>query len=206
MADEQNRSAAGDPETIRVYDNRAADYAEMTDRHNVQDPQLSAFLTSVPPAGTVLDLGCGPGAAAAVMAQAGLAVTAIDASAEMVSMAAAKPGVDARQGTFDQIDTAAGYDGVWASFSLLHAPRSRFPEHLKAIHDALKPGGSFFIAMKLGTGEARDGIGRFYTYYTQEELEGLVTRAGFSIETRVFGKDRGMDGTMSDWMQIAAHA
>ena len=189
-----------------MYDDRAADYADMTDRHIEQDPQLSAFLKSVPPNGKVLDLGCGPGTAASVMAQAGLTVTAIDASAEMVSMAAAKPGVEARQGTFDQIDTTAGYDGVWASFSLLHAPRGRLPEHLKAIHHALKPGGSFFIAMKLGTGEARDGIGRFYTYYTEEELEDLMTRAGFRIANRLLGKDRGLDGTMSDWIQIAAHA
>ena len=195
-----------DIETIRVYDNRAAEYAEMSDQHNAQDPHLVDFIASVPPGGTVLDLGCGPGASATVMAAAGLVVTAIDASNEMVALAAAKAGVNARQGTFDQIDATASYDGIWANFSLLHAPRRAFPRHLKAVKDALVPGGSFYIGMKLGTGEARDEIGRFYTYYLQDELEVLMSGAGFAVTNRRYGKDRGLDGTMSDWIQVAAHA
>lgn len=195
-----------DPETIRVYDKRAGDYAAMTDDYNAADPELEAFVAALPQGAQVLDLGCGPGTSAAAMARAGLQVTATDASAEMVALAARHPGVNARLATFDDLTEEAEYDGIWANFSLLHAPRHAFPGHLDAIRRALKPGGLFHIALKLGTGEARDAIGRFYSYYTGEELETLMQDAGFEIVHRSHGSGPGLDGTMSDWVAVRARA
>ncbi|CAN0580948.1 unnamed protein product, partial [Ectocarpus sp. 12 AP-2014] len=173
-----------DRDTIDVYDARAAEYADMTDYHNGDDPRLMHFITACPAGGTVLDLGCGPGASALVMAKAGLVVEATDASAEMVALAEQHAGVTARQGTFDDLTEEAAYDGIWANFSLLHAPRADFPRYLAAIHRALKPRGAFMIGMKLGNGEARDGIGRFYTYYSEEELDTQLTSTGFTLIDR----------------------
>ncbi|MCB1364772.1 MAG: class I SAM-dependent methyltransferase [Rhodobacteraceae bacterium] len=195
-----------DRETIRVYDGRADAYAELTGAHNAADPRLGAFIAACPPAGRVLDLGCGPGASAAAMADAGLRVEATDASAEMAARAGRHRGVDARQATFDDISGQAVYDGIWANFSLLHAPRADFPRHLAALHRALKPGGAFMIAMKLGRGEARDGIGRFYCYYTAEDLAAHLARAGFTVTGRAFGSGPGLDGSVSDWVSVSARA
>lgn len=138
-----------DTKTIGVYDVRAADYARENDAHANEDAQLGAFIAACPSGGKVLDLGCGPGAAASRMAESGLKVDATDASAEMIALAAKHPGVTARQATFDQIGGTAIYDGIWASFSLLHASRAAFPDHLAALHTALKPNGIFCIGMKL---------------------------------------------------------
>ncbi|MEX0318495.1 MAG: trans-aconitate 2-methyltransferase [Ruegeria sp.] len=195
-----------DDTTIRVYDERAAEYANLTDDQNADDPHLSAFLAAVPAGGRVLDLGCGPGTSAAVMAQAGLVVEATDASAEMVALADRHPGVTARQAVFDDIAGEQIYDGIWANFSLLHAPRTDFPRHLAALHAALKPGGAFFIGMKLGSGEGPDRLGRYYTYYSEDELRIHLTEAGFSITGQRHGSGPGLDGTVSDWIAVAAHA
>ncbi|UWQ91011.1 methyltransferase domain-containing protein [Aliisedimentitalea scapharcae] len=195
-----------DPETIRVYDDQAAKYAEMTDAHNQDDPHLDAFLNAIPTGGHVLDLGCGPGTSAAAMARAGLTVTATDASAEMVAMADQHPGVRAHQASFEQISGDGIYDGVWANFSLLHAPRANMPDHLSALHSALKPGGMLHIGLKTGTGEKRDAIGRLYTYYTQDELDGLLQTAGFTPVDHAFGAGVGLDGAVADWMVVRAHA
>lgn len=194
-----------DPETISVYDSRAAEYAAKTRAYNTADPRLAAFIAACAEGGRVLDLGCGPGVAAAKMARAGLRVEAVDASASMVELAAQHPGVTARQATFDEISEAALYDGIWANFSLLHAPRADFPGHLAALHAALKPGGVFLIGLKLGKGEARDRIGRLYTYYTEDELMDQLRAAGFTPTDIRHGSGEGLDGTTSPWISVIAH-
>ncbi|MCR8824956.1 class I SAM-dependent methyltransferase [Pseudosulfitobacter koreensis] len=192
-----------DKATLDVYAAQAGEYAAMNDR---EDPQLTDFMAALGK-GRVLDLGCGPGRAAGRMAQAGFDVVAMDAVPEMVAMAAKHPGVTARLGTFDNI--TGTYDGIWANFSLLHAPRADMPRHLATIKAALRSGGLFHIGMKLGTGSARDSIGRLYTYYTEAELTGLLTDAGFAIDTRkdarAHGRNKGLDGTYADWLCLRAH-
>jgi SAM-dependent methyltransferase len=195
-----------DEQTIQVYDDRTAEYARTNEGHAISNPCLKTFIEACPTGGRVLDLGCGPGAAANLMARAGLIADAVDASAEMVAMASQHPDVNARQATFDQINGTSIYDGVWANFSLLHAPRADFPTHLAAIHAALKPNGVFYIALKLGTDESRDRLGRFYTYYTAADLCAHLETTGFTVADQVFGQGTGLDGSVSDWISVATHA
>ena len=190
-----------DRETIALYDARAADYADLVAEPS---PRLAAFIAALPPGGRALDLGCGPGAAAATMAAAGLEVDALDASAGMVALARERYGVAARQGTFADVDTGRAHDGVWANFSLLHAPRAEMPDHLARLHAALAPGGLLHIGLKTGTGERRDGIGRLYTYYTDEEITGLLEAAGFAVIDRETGRETGFDGVEADWIILWA--
>jgi SAM-dependent methyltransferase len=192
-----------DPETLRVYARRAGEYADFADSYD--DPLLAAFIAALPPGARVLDLGCGPGRDAAAMARAGLVVEAMDAVPEMVAMAARHPGVTAKLGRFDDLSAHARFDGIWANFSLLHAPRADLPRHLRAIKTALKPGGVFHIALKTGKGSARDTIGRLYSYYSQPELERLLTEAGFAVTNHASGSGLGLDGTRSDWIALRAN-
>lgn len=194
-----------DPETLAAYAREADAYERAVAPYNTSDPRLRDFITACPAGGRVLDLGCGPGGAAAEMAKAGLSADALDASPEFVAKAARHAGVRARQATFDDISGEDIYDGIWANFSLLHAARADFPRHLAALHRALKPGGIFFIGMKLGTGESRDRLGRFYTYYTQDELETLLQDAGFTVTGAVPGEGKGLEGTVQPWISVAAH-
>lgn len=194
-----------DRDTIRVYDERATEYAEVTATDS-PSRYLQSFISALSPAAHVLDLGCGPGLFAARMAQAGLRVDATDASSEMIALAAQHPGVTAFQATFDDLTATDTYHGIWANFSLLHAPRAAMPRHLSAIHRALRPGGQFHLAVKTGTGEGRDRLGRFYTYYTPEELTTLLNAAGFTVTKISPGRDKGLDGALSDWISVASHA
>ena len=67
---------------------------------------------------------------------------------------------------------------------------------------ALKVGGIFHIAMKKGSGEARDRIGRRYSYFTESELEEMMTDNGLSVIYRNSGCDKGLDGAMADWVSL----
>ncbi|MFY9210198.1 MAG: class I SAM-dependent methyltransferase [Aestuariivita sp.] len=195
-----------DAETRAAYSARADEYARLTNEANAADPRLAGFIAALPARGSVLDLGCGPGASAAVMAKADLRVQAVDATPEMVLLAAQHPGVSARLARFEDITELQAFDGIWANFSLLHATKADLPGHLARLYRALKPKGQFHIAMKLGTGEKRDRLGRFYAYYSEDELDTLLSEAGFTITERAYGNDPGLSGDRDDWISIRAHA
>lgn len=193
-----------DPRTLKTYAEKAGEYAELTTGGTVKDPMFHRFVEAIPKGGHVLDLGCGPGHYAALMAQSELQVTATDAVPEMVALAAEQPGVTAHCATFDDIEGTDLYDGIWANFSLLHAPRADMPRHLAALKLALKSDGLFHIGLKTGTGSKRDTINRLYTYYTYPELENMLTETGFTVIHHTTGTDKGLDGVPADW--VAVHA
>lgn len=194
-----------DDETLKVYAKRAQDYAKRFTGDSKQNAHLMAFIAALPAGGHALDLGCGPGHAAARMTDAGLRVTALDPVPEMIELAAAHAGITAQVASFDDITGTDLYDGIWANFCLLHAPRDAMPRHLAALAQALKPGGRFHIGMKTGTGSKRDPIGRLYTYYTEAELSGLLADAGLTVTERTTGREKGLDGVPADWICLAAH-
>lgn len=192
-----------DRETLDVYDARAREYSNLSPSPK-ENQSLQAFIDALPQGGCVLDLGCGPGTWAGIMAQAGLQVEALDASMEMARLAAEKPGVNARQAGFDDVTGTDIYDGIWANFSLLHAKRDDLPRHLAALRQALKPGGLFHIGMKTGAGMQRDTIGRRYTYVSRDELAGLLGDAGLHPFREWSGEDKGLDGVVAPWIVIQA--
>lgn len=61
--------AMSDKETIDVYAAQAEKYAAITDGDKINDAILSSFISNLPTAGHVLDLGCGPGTSAGIIAK-----------------------------------------------------------------------------------------------------------------------------------------
>ena len=194
---------ARDDTTIDVYNQRARQYADIP-ANTDDDATLTAFLKHIPAGGRILDFGCGPGEQAAAMSSQGFAVTASDASSAMVEIARQQPGVEVVQATFEQLDDIGVYDGIWANFSLLHSPKADLPSHLNRVAKALKPEGIFHIAVKVGDGEIRDKLGRFYSYYSSEELLGLLQDAGFQKLEERTGEGTGLAGDVSPWVSMIA--
>ena len=184
--------SGADQTTVAVYDRRAADYADIALTPDTR-ARLDAFIAALPAGGTA-------------MRDAGLTVAALDAAPAMAEVAQARYGLSVTVATFDSVTQVAAYDGIWAHFSLLHAPRADFPAHLAALHRALRPGGQLFLAMKLGTGEGRDRLDRFYSYFTADELRAHLRRAGFTLTGEQTEAIKGFDGTRSSAIYMRAHA
>ena len=122
----------------------------------------------------------------------------------MVKLANKSFNINARQAQFSDVTAENLYDGVWASFSLLHADREDFPGHIFALSNALKPNCVLALGMKTGSGSKRDKLGRLYTYYSEEELVEYLQSAGFEIDKLVHGKTKGLAGTIDPWVAILA--
>ena len=191
-----------DRETIDVYQAQAQRYADIP-ISDMQRAAIDRFLSMLPARAAILDAGCGPGVHAAVMVSAGHDVHGIDPTEAFVTDALSR-GVNARLGSFDDISGNAIFDGVYASFSLLHAPRAKLPRHLAAVSRALKSGGVFHIGMKTGQGDLRDDIDRFYTLVTVLELAELVTDAGFNVIATREGEGKGCAGTIDPFVIMRA--
>lgn len=192
-----------DKDTLLAYATRAGEYA---DRFSQDKPgqDLRAFMSELPAGARVLDLGCGPGQAAAFLQRAGFRVDALDASPEMARIARRRFGLKVRVAPFSELDAEDEYDGIFANFSLLHVSRAEFPGQLGRVARALRKRGLLHLGMKTGQGERRDSLGRFYAYYTEAELERHLEKAGFEPLAQRQGIEAGLAGQPEPWIVIRA--
>ena len=194
-----------DIKTLQVYETQSSKYLENVTKEH-PSKTLKYFAANLPNKSNVLDYGCGPGLSAEYLANLGHTVTAFDASQNMLELVPKHERIKSYQATFDTFSENEIFDGIWASFSLLHAKRRDFPHLLTSIKRALKPYGLFSIGLKLGTGEKRDKLGRRYTFVSQNELDQLLKSSGFNVFDNILGNDIGLDGEMSEWVFVYAKA
>ena len=136
--------------SITFYERNAEAYFRETVGADVEPLRLQ-FLHHLSPTAHILDAGCGSGRNAVAFLRAGFHVTAIDASPEMVRLAADHTGLDVKLMTFDDISWTERFDGIWACASLLHVARLRLPHTLRQLRNALRVNGAFYMSFKEGT-------------------------------------------------------
>jgi len=164
-----------DETTLQFYRQNAQSYADWA---KAPSTRLRGFLALLPSRGAILELGCGAGNHAAVMLAEGFSLRATDGSPEMAKIASQRLGHPVEAMRFDELDAQEAYDGVWASACLLHVPRDELAGILRRIHRALKPSGVFYASYKMGEGDGRDSLGRYYNYPPREWLEATYAGAG----------------------------
>ena len=150
-----------DDDTLQFYRRNAEAYAGWA---KAPSTRLVGFLAMLPEASSILELGCGAGNHSREMLSRGFHVRATDGSPEMAAIAAKRLNHPVEAMLFDELDEDAVYDGVWASACLLHVPRDELAGILARIHRALKPDGLFYASYKVGHGDGRDSLGRYYNY------------------------------------------
>jgi SAM-dependent methyltransferase len=191
-----------DEETLRFYGANAQAYAE---REIAKHTRLTRFLALLPAGATILELGCGAGAASAEMLKRGFDARPTDGSPEMAAEASRRLGRPVGTLLFHDLDSVEAYDGVWANACLLHVPRPELAQVLALIWRALKPGGIFYASFKTGDAEGRDTFNRYYNYPSADWLRENYARAGqwnsLEIET---GDVRGFDNEWAPMLFIVA--
>ena len=130
-----------------------------------------------------------------------------EASPELAQLAHNLHGLSVRVETFEALDAPqfkARYHGVWANFSLLHAPKAQFPSLIRMINTSLKADGAFHLGMKLGDGEGRDELGRFFAYYSEAELWTILAKGGFLVRKSWRGNGFGLANAPDTYITLSA--
>lgn len=160
---------------MQFYGRNAASYAAWA---KAPSARLIDFLGLLPTGGSILELGCGSGHHSAEMLARGFTVRVTDGSSEMAEIASRRLNHPVEAMLFDELDEHEAFDGVWASACLLHAPKNELAGILMRIHRSLKEDGVFYASYKIGEGEGRDSLGRYYNYPSPVWLESTYAEAG----------------------------
>lgn len=175
-----------DFQTIQTYNRLAKEYDDETALFWEHFPRefISRFAKLA--SGLILDVGSGPGRDAVLLRNEGLTVVCFDASKTMVALCKEK-GFESLVGDFNHLPFKDGvFSGVWAYAALIHVPRYEAERALKEIKRVLIPGGILALGMIEGNGEEykkTSGVQspRWFSYYTEHELQDLVEEQGFEI-------------------------
>jgi ubiquinone/menaquinone biosynthesis C-methylase UbiE len=173
------------------YDEGSGDYSDhFRQPHAFIEPERQEFIRHLPAGSRVLDCGCGPGMDTEIFSQSSYIVTAIDLSDRFVQLTSAR----VPQATVRKMDMRflefppASFDGLWASFSLLHIHANDINQTFSGFTRVLRHGGLFFTAVHRGL-ETRwvkttiSGMERntYVQEWIQNDIEDIVKSAGFTI-------------------------
>jgi SAM-dependent methyltransferase len=185
--------------TEDYYNKNAEEFMERTFNLDMSET-LQQFTNKLLPGAKVLDVGCGSGRDTLTLKSLGYEVTAFDGSEELVKLASQKINHPIIHMKIEDMNWKEEFDGVWAMASLLHLKKDEMPFNLKKIMDALKPDGTFFLSLKAGEGEGLDSMGRFFSYYSTEEVTKLFKDIGYE-NIEFFSNE---DGLKRDVVWISA--
>lgn len=199
--------------TIGWYDTNAKQYAQTIAAKPVLS-NINLFLHLLPAHAQILDAGCAGGRDADIMRQRGYTVTGIDISQGLIEVARkAYPTINFVLGSMLQMPFGGeSFDGIWAHASLVHMPS--IDDAKQAISEfarILRPGGFFYTIVKAKTGseetalvnDSYSDVPRFFRYYTQEEMQGLVSQQGFEIIKNELQQDLGKRSGVA-WVMVIA--
>ena len=189
----------------RVYDQIAGIYQDIITRPT---DYLEEFIFRLPEKPRILDAGCGIGTDAGYLAKMGHQVSGIDLSEQMLNIARQNhPRVefflqDLRHPDFPP----NSFDGILASFSLIHLRKDDVIPALTQYNHLLKPSGLLFLALQSGRSQEiflkepfkPDEI-TFLNVVSEDEVEHLLNRGGMNI---VLKRKRRADKQEFDFIKL----
>ncbi len=185
-------------ETVANYDQGVEWHEEKSNSYNWSS-QMDQFVRDLP--GTrVLDAGAGTGRDIPLFVERKVQVEALDNSEKSLARLKEKypdvptHGADLR--TEIPLEDAK-YDGIWACASLLNLRKEDVPGTLREFSRLLKNDGKLFVSVKEGAAEEMvgDKAGRrLFSFFTPEEIQGLIEAAGFDVVNIQVVKDAELTG------------
>jgi ubiquinone/menaquinone biosynthesis C-methylase UbiE len=153
------------------------------------------------PRRSVIDVGCGAGRMSKYLNDAGLNVSGVDLSPEMVRIAQElHPQLSFEVGELTDLPAAdADADGILAWYSIIHSPGTTLPAIAREFWRVLCPGGSALLAFQAGSGHRT--IGRAYGHdvelraelHSPDEVAARFAEQGFVVCAQLVRAPRAME-------------
>ena len=196
--------------TIDFYNSHAQQLSEKYDKaSDIREKYLSTLLYNCT---NILEIGCGSGRDASILAKAGKHVTACDASLEMLKQAKTKyktqtnpvnfihdslPNLSKIEGTFE---------GIFCSAVFQHISENSLLDSLFRIKELLSDKGIFILSVPCaypGITNNRDLDGRLFILRPYQKYIFLLERLGFYIKDKCIKPDSLKRGGIT-WAEIQA--
>jgi SAM-dependent methyltransferase len=181
-------------ELARTYNRIADDWHKDHEDDDWWVEETDKLLGRLATGSSILDVGCGSGVKSKYFTERGFAVIGIDISTGLLAIAKRiAPKGEYRVLSMEELGTIPEtFDLVFAQASLLHIPRDRAGEVVRKMAKRAKLSGFVYIAVKeaktdcpneevLRESDYGYDYERFFTYFTQEEIENYMTDAGLTI-------------------------
>lgn len=175
-----------DQKTIQTYNQMAKEYDDETIDFWERFPRTFFDKFAELVQGKILDVGSGPGRDGLLLKEKGLEVICLDASEAMIKLCEEKE-LESVVGDFVSMPFENNsFDGAWAYTSLLHISKADVSKAFDEINRVLKDDGILGLGLIEGdTEEYRESSGvnmpRWFSFYTKEEVEQLLTEHGFKV-------------------------
>lgn len=180
------------------YNDVAAEYAAHFVDELKEKPfdrkMLDWLSEKVGDAGTICDLGCGPGQAARYLSERGAKTCGIDLSQGMVDHARRlNPGIEFDQGDMLSLDKVAdnSFGGIAAFYSIIHVPRENINDALAEIFRVLNPGGVLLVTFHIGSETVHmdewweKKVSLDFNFLETQEMKASLVRAGFASQETI---------------------
>ena len=178
-------TASDDPvkASVDAYSADPVGYAQRYKTHRRELPER--FLSLLPAASHILDLGCGPGRDLGIFTEAGHNPIGVELNDIFVEMARQHGQVihgDIRN--INDMFSSETFHGVWAQSSFVHLSERETAQVLSVVNSLLRPHGILYTCVPT-TGETgwkdEDDGRRWYTVWPNDSFTHAVTAAGFHI-------------------------
>jgi len=203
-------------QTIQTYDKIAPEYCKKTRQPKFLEweenyiKKLLSFIHKPKP--LILDVGCGDGRHCIIIEKNGGKALGIDLSQGMLEEAKTLY----PEGDFQKMDMRSlsfdndFFDGIWASGSIYHVPKTNINELIKEFRRVLKPNGILAVNFKLGRGEGMEvepksysGSPRYFAYYTEKEMKDIFCSLGFEVlESCSYPEEIFGDNIQQMWFEL----
>jgi SAM-dependent methyltransferase len=194
--------------TIFAYNSNPEKYIDQT-MNMVPYDWIDKMENLLPPSGLVLDAGCAYGRDANEFFERGFEVIGVDLSDELLKKGHETfPKVTLKKMDIRKLDFPKNkFDGIWCNAVLFHLTDPDIEKTLKEFHRVLKKDGILYASFQEGedTEERITTFGidapRFFNLKPKDDIEEILTGAGFAIVESVRADDMRPDRTETKWIE-----